>query len=87
MIHPEIQPQYSMPNDYYGQIANHNLSGTPVKRNSRDNLSGTPGKRSSRDNLSGTPGNRSSATGLNIMQYDEVDILRMEQRQQKKPAF
>ena len=73
MIHPEIQPQYSMPNDYYGQIANHNLSGTPVKRNSRDNLSGTPG-------------NRNSNTGLNIMQYDEVDIMRMEQRQ-KKPAF
>ena len=56
MIHPEIQPQYSMPNDYYGQIANHNQ-------------------------------NRSSATGLNIMQYDELDIMRMEQRQQKKPAF
>ena len=73
MIHPEIQPQYSMPNDYYGQIANHNLSGTPVKRNSRDNLSGTSG-------------NRNSNTGLNIMQYDEVDIMRMEQRQ-KKPAF
>jgi len=73
MIHPEIQPQYSMPNDYYGQIANHNLSGTPGKRNSRDNLSGTPG-------------NRSSTTGLNIMQYDEVDIRRMEQRQ-KKPGF
>lgn len=35
-IHPEIQPQYAMPNDYFGQV--------------------------------------------NIMQYDEVDILRMEQR-------
>jgi hypothetical protein len=47
MIHPEIQPQYSMPNDYYGQVANlhsglHN--------------------------------------GLSIMQYDELDIIRMDQR-------
>merc|ERR1712223_743019 len=55
MIHPEIQPQYSMPNDFYGQIANHRSSST-------------------------------SSTGLNIMQYDELDILRMEQRQ-KNPAF
>lgn len=47
MIHPEIQPQYSMPNDFYGQIAS----------------------------------NRT----MNIMQYDELDIMRMEQRQ--KAAF
>ena len=36
LVHPEVQPQYAMPNDYFGQI--------------------------------------------NIMQYDEVDIQRMEHR-------
>ena len=36
LVHPEVQPQYALPNDYFGQI--------------------------------------------NIMQYDELDIQRMEQR-------
>ena len=40
LVHPEVQPQYALPNDYFGQI--------------------------------------------NIMQYDELDIQRMEQRYNKQ---
>ena len=40
LIHPEVQPQYAMPNDYFGQI--------------------------------------------NIMQYDELDIQRMDKRYKSK---
>ena len=53
LIHnPEIQPQYSMPNDYYGQSIANTLSN-----------------------------DSSNGGSLNIMQYDELDIIRMDQRQ------